>query len=85
MNDGRLVCSGSTIFLKNKFGVGYNITIVKKDPKVNSQPIIDLITKHVPNCKVTTDVSAEVAIQLPMEEVDKFPMLFDELDAKKRI
>jgi ATP-binding cassette subfamily A (ABC1) protein 3 len=84
MSDGRLVCSGSTLFLKNKFGVGYNITIAKRDPKVSSQPIINLVTKHVPNCKVTTDVSAEVAMQLPMEEVDRFPKLFDELDAKKK-
>jgi ATP-binding cassette subfamily A (ABC1) protein 3 len=29
MGDGKLICSGSSIFLKNKFGVGYNITIVK--------------------------------------------------------
>lgn len=84
MNDGKLVCAGSTIFLKNKFGVGYNITVAKKDSQAKSQPIIDLICKHVPSCKVTTDVSSEIALQLPMEEVDKFPKLFDELDARKK-
>lgn len=83
MNDGKLICTGSTIYLKNKFGVGYNITIAKKDSKVNSVPIIALITKHVPHCKVTGDVSAEITLQLPMEEVDKFAKLFDELDVKK--
>jgi ATP-binding cassette, subfamily A (ABC1), member 3 len=31
MGGGRLKCAGSSIFLKNKFGVGYNLTIVKKD------------------------------------------------------
>lgn len=36
VNDGKLVCLGSTIFLKNKFGVGYNITIAKRDSKVPS-------------------------------------------------
>jgi ATP-binding cassette subfamily A (ABC1) protein 3 len=36
MSEGRLVCLGSTIFLKNRFGVGYNITVVKKDTKTSS-------------------------------------------------
>jgi ATP-binding cassette subfamily A (ABC1) protein 3 len=40
MGDGKLICAGSSIFLKNKFGVGYNITIVKKESKINSEPII---------------------------------------------
>lgn len=30
MGDGQLKCLGSSVFLKNKFGVGYNLTIVKK-------------------------------------------------------
>lgn len=78
------MCAGSTIFLKNKFGVGYNITVVKKDSQTSSQPIVDLITKYVPTCKVTTDVSSEIALQLPMDKVDKFPKLFDKLDEKKK-
>ena len=31
MADGKLKCCGSSVFLKNKFGVGYNLTLVKKD------------------------------------------------------
>lgn len=30
MGEGQLKCLGSSVFLKNKFGVGYNLTIVKK-------------------------------------------------------
>ncbi len=29
MADGGLKCCGISLFLKNKFGVGYNLTIVK--------------------------------------------------------
>ena len=29
MGEGKLICCGSSVFLKNKFGVGYNLTIVK--------------------------------------------------------
>ena len=31
MAEGRLNCCGSSIFLKNQFGVGYNLVVVKKD------------------------------------------------------
>lgn len=31
MGEGELICCGSSVFLKNTFGIGYNLTIVKKD------------------------------------------------------
>ncbi len=31
MGEGKLKCCGSSLFLKNKFGCGYNLTIVKLD------------------------------------------------------
>lgn len=30
MNQGKIVCLGSSLFLKKRFGVGYNLTLVKK-------------------------------------------------------
>ena len=30
MTGGKLICLGSSLFLKNRFGVGYNLTMVKK-------------------------------------------------------
>ena len=36
MAGGKLICCGSGHYLKNKFGVGYNITFVKKDSQVSS-------------------------------------------------
>lgn len=32
MSAGHLVCSGSSLFLKKKYGVGYHLTLVKKQP-----------------------------------------------------
>ena len=43
MGEGKLICCGSSVFLKNEFGVGYNLTMVKEDPIVDSTPIINLI------------------------------------------
>jgi len=43
IKDGELVASGSSLFLKNRYGVGYNLTIAKDNNFVNSAPIIDYI------------------------------------------
>ena len=49
MAHGEARCCGSSLFLKSIFGVGYTMTIVKKPGEgvVASQPIIDLVYKHV--------------------------------------
>ena len=66
MGSGRLACCGSSIFLKNKYGVGYNITFVKKGNETPSTPIKNLVIKHINNAKVLSDVSSELSMQLPL-------------------
>ena len=83
MAGGKLICCGSSIFLKNLYGVGYNLTFVKKNSVTPSEPIVDSVRKHVAGAKILSDVSAEVAIQLPMESMANFENLFDELDTQK--
>jgi len=80
MAEGQLKCLGSPLFLKTRFGVGYNLTMVKKDINVSSKPIKELVQRHVPESKVLSDVSAEFALQLPLESTHKFQGLFDEVD-----
>ena len=81
MGDGKLKCLGRPLFLKTKFGVGYSLTIVKKNINDPSEPIKALVKKHVPESKLLSDVSAEVALQLPLEAVPKFQDLFKNLDS----
>jgi ATP-binding cassette, subfamily A (ABC1), member 3 len=45
MAEGRLICLGSSLFLKNRFGVGYNLTIVKKS-KDEKNPRIEKYLKE---------------------------------------
>ena len=35
MTKGKMTCLGTSIFLKNKFGVGYNLTVVKTSYEKN--------------------------------------------------
>ena len=36
MNQGKIVCLGTSLFLKKRFGVGYNLTLAKKSSRINS-------------------------------------------------
>ena len=58
MAKGKLVTCGSNVFLKNKYGVGYNIVFVKKSIEVSSKAIIDTVTKYINSAKVLSDVSS---------------------------
>ena len=43
MGEGQLKCLGSSIFLKNKFGKGYNLTLTKSLVTSDSDPILNVI------------------------------------------
>ena len=42
MNEGELVCLGSPLFLKNRFGSGYTLTIVKSSGAASDTTAIEL-------------------------------------------
>ena len=51
MANGKLTCLGTSMFLKNKFGVGYNLTLVKSSTEPNNS-IIEFMTENLgPNVK----------------------------------
>jgi len=77
MGGGKMVCCGSSLYLKNQFGVGYNITFSKKSNQVSSTPIVDLVKKYSPNAKILSNIAIDLSMQLPMEDIQKFPALFD--------
>ena len=80
MADGKLRCCGSSLFLKNKFGVGYRLSIVKKDNEAN--PALDeFVMRNIPTASKLSDISAEVIYQLPLDESEKFGRFFQDLDS----
>ena len=48
-----------------------------------SGPIIEVIRKYVSDSRVLTDVATDLAMQLPLGGLSKFPAMFNELDEKK--
>ncbi|KPI84759.1 ATP-binding cassette protein subfamily A member 6 putative (ABCA6) [Leptomonas seymouri] len=80
MSQGRLQCSGSSMFLKSRLGVGYNM-IVTVDPEADAENVDRLVTDHVPSAEAATFNGVEIVYKLPMEDVELFPSLLAGLEA----
>jgi len=85
MAEGRLRCSGSSLFLKSRYGVGYHMTLVKESPKCPSLEVEKVVKSLVPSAEIVTDVGMELSFILPSSEAYKFPDLFDKLEAMKEV
>jgi ATP-binding cassette subfamily A (ABC1) protein 3 len=91
MAHGKLMCCGSPLFLKNRFGVGYTLTVVKLGQgKTNSENLAAissritlLITSFIPSAEPLSDVGAEQSFRLPFSASSRFVELFETLDQRK--
>lgn len=81
MAKGKIVCLGSSFFLKREVGEGYHLALVKKEG-ADSEKIGNLIRKYAEKYTVLSDVSQEFVIQLSKTYEENFKKLFEELDAK---
>ena len=84
MSAGKLACIGSSVFLKNRFGAGYHLVLVR-DSEVtdNSCAIANLIKTFVPAAVKSSDIGSELSFQLPTDSAKMFAPLISALDEKK--
>ncbi|GAB9477940.1 Abc transporter a family member 1, partial [Globisporangium polare] len=82
MAEGELRCCGSSLFLKNRFGAGYNLTVVKAESGCNDNNLIAFIQSFVPNAQVLSNVGSEIAFQLPLSSSTEFAVMFAEMDSR---
>ncbi|XP_034045422.1 ATP-binding cassette sub-family A member 3 [Thalassophryne amazonica] len=82
MAGGELQCCGSPLFLKNKYGAGYHMVIVK-DAFCNVSEITRLVHMYVPNAMLESSAGAELSYILPKESTSKFELLFAELEMNR--
>lgn len=84
MAEGRLKCCGSSLYLKNKYGAGYHLTIAKS-ASCDDDQLEASIKLHVPTAVVLSNVGTEISFQMPHDMAPKFAFMFQELDAKKTL
>jgi ATP-binding cassette, subfamily A (ABC1), member 3 len=70
---------GSSLFLKNRFGAGYRLTMVKRKKKKNRK-IDSYLTKNLGPCELMSEVSAEITYLVPKAYSKKFKTFFEQFD-----
>ena len=81
MSHGTIRCFGSSLFLKNKFGLGYHLTMVLKSG--NTDNVARLKTEvqaTIPGSEQARLFGREVSFVLPRDQVSKFPTLFQQVE-----
>ncbi|KAL4225933.1 hypothetical protein ACF0H5_013921 [Mactra antiquata] len=80
MSNGELQCCGTSMFLKNCFGAGYHLIVVK-GTDCDIEGLTKLIQRFIPAAIVESHVSSEISFLLPFNESEKFEELFNEIEA----
>nr|KAF6439582.1 hypothetical protein HJG63_000031 [Rousettus aegyptiacus] len=82
MANGELQCCGSSLFLKQKYGAGYYMTLMKK-PDCDTEMIFHLIYHHIPNAIIQSSIGGEITFILPKESMHRFESLFTDLELRQ--
>jgi ATP-binding cassette subfamily A (ABC1) protein 3 len=82
MNHGEVRCYGTPLFLKSYYGNGFRVKIVK-NAKFNYPEFELLITKHLKEFNIETNVAAELCLSFPFEKVNILPNLLNQLESDK--
>ena len=81
INNGELQCYGSTMFLKKRFGTGYELSVISKngpDGVIRNQ--VELL---VPKSKLKSYNNGVFLFNLPTEYSSKFAEMFAVLEVNK--
>ncbi|XP_045030700.1 ABC-type organic anion transporter ABCA8 [Daphnia magna] len=81
VSKGKLRCMGSSLFLKNRFGVGYHLTFVLNDSFRDTDAVRKLVESYVETAKFNRHYGRELSYVLPRQYVASFPPLFSKLES----
>ncbi|XP_048466975.1 ATP-binding cassette sub-family A member 5 isoform X2 [Rhincodon typus] len=84
ISQGQLKCVGSSLFLKSKFGVGYNLRMSVNE-SCYPDKVTSLVKHHIPNAELSQLHELDLAYTLPLQDVNKFAGLFEDLDGRTNL
>jgi len=79
MSEGRLRCSGSSLFLKTRYGAGYLLSMAKTHAQASVENVESHVKCLIPAAKISSAVAGEIVMQLPITSVPMFASLFSSL------
>ncbi|KAF4012945.1 hypothetical protein G4228_003023 [Cervus hanglu yarkandensis] len=80
MSNGRLKCSGSSLFLKRKWGIGYHLSLHLNET-CDPDSVTSIVKHHIPDAKLTAQSEEKLTYILPLERTSKFPDLYRDLES----
>ncbi|UJR36135.1 hypothetical protein I4U23_028869 [Adineta vaga] len=92
IHQGRLLCSGSSMFLKKRFGRGYSLTIDLKLKMNNKMKVVEskqfkdvntFILQEMPDATLREHIGSEITYSFKHEQRHKFESLFKQLELSK--
>jgi len=85
MAKGKLRCCGSSLFLKKRFGIGYNCVLTKARPDCDINSVDSLIRKHISEAQPLTCAAGEISYQLPLGKEQAFVSLFADIEEQRDV
>ncbi|XP_055460807.1 ATP-binding cassette sub-family A member 17-like isoform X2 [Psammomys obesus] len=79
---GELQCCGSSGFLKQRYGAGYYMTLIKAPP-CDTRKLSSLVYHHIPNALLESSIGEEVIFILPKKSTPRFKALFTDLEQRR--
>nr|APD26541.1 ATP-binding cassette transporter subfamily A member 5 X1 protein [Brachionus koreanus] len=81
ISKGKLKCVGSSLYLKNRFGLGYHLNIIANE-NFDQEPveITSTIKKHVQKGELERISGKELSYTLPIDSVGNFQSLFEDIE-----
>ena len=81
MHTGSLKCIGSPLFLKNRYGAGYDLALTRDGAACDDGVVLASVQRYVPEATLkATHGGSDMHVQLPFGTEPRFPDLFAELD-----
>lgn len=79
MAKGKMMCLGTSLFLKQKFGTGYKLTMVKAT-KSKNKLLAPFLTQYLGPVELLSEVSSEIQFQVSQEAALNFKTFFEIFD-----
>ncbi len=83
VKEGRLRALGTSKFLKQRFGLGYQLKMSLL-VDANVPRIVARMADFVPEVGIASNAGTELSLRLPKEAVSQFPAMFERLESESK-
>lgn len=87
MENGELIAYGTSMFLKNYFGNGYTLKLLKNmgENKFDRTSVHNTIKRHIPSAEQKSSVEPLYCMTLPYKDKHKYGEMLQELEVNKSL